>query len=152
MHVFRHDPETDSALLGRSPAYPPGMFTCLSGFVDNCEPLEDAVRREVFEEAGVRVGAVDFVGSQPWAIGRSGTCELMLGCIAEATSTDITLQEEEVEAARWVPRAEVAEAVRVAASASTVADGELWIPGPFAIAHHLIKRWADGSPTTTTTK
>ncbi|MFZ5965312.1 NAD(+) diphosphatase [Thalassococcus sp. BH17M4-6] len=96
----------NSVLLGRSPGWPDGMYSCLAGFVEPGETIEAAVRREVFEEAGVRVGAVRYLASQPWAFPAS----LMIGCVGEATGRDITIDPVEIEDARWVSREDIAEA------------------------------------------
>ncbi|WP_434290270.1 NAD(+) diphosphatase [Celeribacter sp. SCSIO 80788] len=94
----------NEVLLGRNANWPQGMYSLLAGFVEPGEPIEAAVRREVFEEAGVRVGRVDYVTSQPWPFPAS----LMLGCRAEALSREITLDPAELEDARWVRREEMA--------------------------------------------
>ena len=65
-------PDGNRALLGRSATQPVGMYTCLSGFIDQCEGIEEAVRREVMEEARVTVGDVHILGAQPWPVGRYG--------------------------------------------------------------------------------
>lgn len=95
----------NSVLLGRSPGWPEGMFSLLAGFMEPGETMEAAVRREVAEEAGVRVGTVRYLASQPWPFPAS----LMLGAHAEALSEDITLDPVELEAARWVNREELVE-------------------------------------------
>ncbi len=87
-------------LIGRSPGWPEGMYSLLAGFVEPGEPMEAAVRREVFEETGVTVGAVNYLSSQPWPYPSS----LMFGCIGEATSRDITLDPVELEDAVWISR------------------------------------------------
>lgn len=107
----RHFPRTDpvvimlitrgnSVLLGRSPGWPDGMFSLLAGFVEPGETIEAAVRREVFEEAGIAVGAVDYLASQPWPFPAS----LMLGCRGEALDQAITLDPAEIEEALWLSR------------------------------------------------
>jgi len=137
-HFPRTDPVVIAAvtmgercLLGRSPGWPDAMFSALAGFVEPGENLEDALRREVQEEAGVRVGAVHYLASQPWPFPSS----LMLGCIAEAHSDAITVDHRELEDARWFSRNEV----KAALEAPTP---NLVLPPPMAIAHHLIRRWA----------
>jgi len=87
----------DRALLGRSPRFPPGFYSTLAGFVEPGESIEAALRREVYEEAGIRVGATRYFGSEPWPFPRS----LMLGFFAEAQSSQITLRDSELEDARW---------------------------------------------------
>lgn len=94
----------NSVLLGRNENWPKRMYSLLAGFVEPGEPIEAAVRREVFEEAGVRVGKVTYVTSQPWPFPAS----LMLGCRAEAESTEIIIDPVEIEDARWVRREELA--------------------------------------------
>lgn len=107
----RHFPRTDpvvimlilsgnDVLMGRSPHWPEGMFSLLAGFVEPGESIEGAVRREVFEEAGVRVGRVDYLASQPWPFPSS----LMLGCRGEAETRGIEVDPNELEDARWVSR------------------------------------------------
>jgi len=122
----------DRCLLGRSPGWPATMFSALAGFVEPGETLEEAVRREIFEESRVRVGAVRYRLSQPWPFPSS----LMMGCIAEATSDAIEIDPAEIEDARWFER----ETVRAALDGR--ADG-LVVPPPFAVAHHLIRAWAE---------
>ena len=117
-------------LIGRSPGWPEGMYSCLAGFVEPGETLEAAVRREVLEEAGVRVGPVRYLASQPWAFPSS----LMIGCIGEALSEEITLDPVELEDAIWVSREEVAEA------AAGLRDG-LLPARKGAIAHFLLRNW-----------
>lgn len=87
-------------LLGRNAAWPEGMYSLLAGFVEPGETVENAVRREVFEEAGVRLGRVEYLSSQPWPFPAS----LMLGCRAEAVSDQITLDPAELQDALWVSR------------------------------------------------
>ena len=96
----------NSVLMGRSPFWPDGMYSLLAGFVEPGETIEAAVRREVFEEAGVRVGAVDYLASQPWPFPSS----LMFGCHGHATSREITIDPAEIEDARWMTREEMLEA------------------------------------------
>ena len=137
-------------LLGRGKRAPPGLFTALAGFVEQAETIEDACRREVREESGVRVEAVSILGSQPWPIGRAGSCELMIGCMARAASSDDEAEaSEELQEARWFTRGEIRDALErsgMAANPYNGGDGGgvgevLWIPPRFAIAHHLLKFW-----------
>jgi NAD+ diphosphatase len=106
-HFPRTDPvvimlivEGDDLLLGRSPAWPEGMYSLLAGFMEPGESIEAAVRREVFEETAVRVGEVTYLASQPWPFPSS----LMIGCRGRAISRDIVRDPAELEDARWVSR------------------------------------------------
>ena len=90
-------------LLGRGPTWPEGMYSLLAGFIEPGETIEAAVRREVFEESGIRVGQVDYVASQPWPFPAS----LMLGCRGEAVSDEISIDPNELQDARWVTREEL---------------------------------------------
>ncbi|MCB2130360.1 MAG: NAD(+) diphosphatase [Rhodobacteraceae bacterium] len=95
----------NKTLIGRSPGWPEGMYSCLAGFVEPAETLEDAVRREVAEETGVRVGNVRYLASQPWPFPSS----LMIGCHGEALDEAITLDPAELEDAIWMTREEMAQ-------------------------------------------
>lgn len=90
-------------LLGRHPQWASKAFSTLAGFVEPGESLEEAVRREVFEEAGISTDNVRYIASQPWPFPAS----IMLGFIAEATSSEITLDTHELEEARWFTKAEL---------------------------------------------
>ena len=124
-------------LLGRNARRVTGFYSALAGFIDQGESIEEAVRREVREEAGIRVGAVRYHSSQPWPFPSS----LMIGCIAEALTTAVEIDTEELADARWFSRAEVLAALD---DAGNLGEG-LRIPGPIAIAHHLIKAWVTGA-------
>ena len=95
----------NSVLMGRSPGWPEGMYSLLAGFIEPGETMEAAVRREVFEEAGVEVGSVSYLASQPWPFPAS----LMLGCHGLATSETIKIDQTEIEDALWVTREEMLE-------------------------------------------
>ena len=123
----------EKCLMGRQKHFAPGMYSCLAGFLEPGETVEDAVRRETFEESGIKVGRVRYHASQPWPFPSS----LMIGCHAEAKSTEITRDEAELEDCRWFPRAEVRSML-----AGTHPNG-LKAPQPVAIAHHLIRFWAE---------
>ncbi len=136
-HFPRTDPvvimlvtKANRVLLGRSPGWPPGMFSLLAGFVEPGETVEAAVRREVWEEAGVQVGRVAYLASQPWPFPAS----LMLGCQGEALSEDILLDPLELEAALWVSRERL---LRVLLGE----DPELRAPRTGAIAGFLLREW-----------
>ncbi len=120
----------DSVLMGRSPGWPQGMFSLLAGFVEPGETLEAAVRREVFEEAGVKVGQVGYLASQPWPFPAS----LMFGCSGEALSREITIDPVEIEEAIWVTRADM--------MAAFAGDHPFIKPARRgAIAHFLLQNW-----------
>jgi len=123
----------NSVLLGRSPGWPPGMHSLLAGFIEPGETVEAAVRREVWEEAGIRVGEVGFVTSQPWPWPAS----LMMGCRGTAITTEITVDPVELEAAVWVSRERMA---LIAAGR----DEEIKPTRKGAIAHHLLQLWLSG--------
>lgn len=120
-------------LLGRSGRFAATMWSCLAGFVEPGESVEDAVRRETLEEAGVKCGRVRYLFTQPWPFPMS----LMIGCHAEALSTDVNRDAEELEDCRWFDREEVRLML-----ADTHPDG-LKAPFPMAIAHHLVKAFAE---------
>ncbi|MEE2703838.1 MAG: NAD(+) diphosphatase [Myxococcota bacterium] len=121
--------------LGRQSGWPPGMFSALAGFVEPGETLEESVRREVGEEAGIEVASVRYRFSQPWPFPSS----LMLGCVAEAASEKISVDLQELEAAQWFPRDAVTQALR-----SPPGPDGLWLPPPMAIAHQLVRAWIEG--------
>lgn len=118
----------DRCLLGHNVARPGGWYSTLAGFVEPGETPEQAVRREVREETGVGVGAVRYVGSQPWPFPSA----LMLGYFAQATTTDIEVDGEEITHARWFSRAELAQSVESA---------EVVVPTRVSIAGALLTRW-----------
>ena len=139
-HFPRVDPVTimlveheDNLLLGRQPRFPPKRFSALAGFVEPGESIEDAVAREVVEEAGVRVRDVSYVASQPWPF----PSNLMIGCHSVAEGTELVVDTTELEEARWFTRAEVVEAM------SGSEDGAFIAPPPHAVAHHLLKWWLE---------
>jgi NAD+ diphosphatase len=121
----------DKALLGRQKQFLPGMYSCLAGFVEAAETIEDAVRREIFEESGIRCTDVSYYMTQPWPYPSS----LMIGCTARAINEDIVIDRAELEDARWFDRAEATLMLK-----RQHPDG-LAGPHPFAIAHHLVGRW-----------
>ena len=122
------------ALLGRQSAWPTGNYSALAGFLEPGESIEEAVRREIWEESGVECGAVRYVTSQPWPFGGS---QLMIACIADATGDAITLDTDELEAAMWVTKDEARAAL------ADAPDKRFSAPPPFAIAHTLLRRWVE---------
>ena len=123
----------DACLLGRGRHFGQGMFSALAGFVEPGETIEGAVRRETLEESGIRLGRVAYHASQPWPFPYS----LMIGCYGEALNEDMQADLEELEACRWFSRAEISSMLR-----KEHPDG-LFVPPRAAIAHHLIRHWAE---------
>ncbi len=139
-HFPRTDPvvimlavDGERCLLGRQARFPKSMYSCLAGFVEPGETIEEAVRREIHEEAGIACGEVAYVASQPWPFPSS----LMIGCLARATSREITIDRHELEDARWFDRSEIA------AMFEKRHPQGLFAPNPMAIAHHILRAWAD---------
>jgi len=118
-------------LLGRQPRFPPQRYSALAGFVEVGEAIEDAVARELWEEAGVRVHSVRYVASQPWPFPSS----LMMAFTSLAENDRLTIDRTELEDARWFTRQEVAAALAGGADAAFIA------PPPFAIARTLLEHW-----------
>jgi NAD+ diphosphatase len=140
-HFPRTDPvvimaitRNDQLLLGRGPTWPQGMYSLLAGFVEPGETIESAVRREVIEESGIRVGPVRYIACQPWPFPMS----LMFGCHGEAQSDEITIDPVELADARWVSREEV-HAI-LAGTHPTISS-----PRAGAIAGGLIRAWAENN-------
>jgi NAD+ diphosphatase len=134
-HFPRTDPaiivlvsDGERALLGRQASWPPGRYSTIAGFVEPGESLEDAVAREVREETGIEVGNVSYHSSQPWPFPSS----LMVGFMAEATTTAIALNDQELEDARWFSRAEIA-------------AGTPRLPPSPSISYRLLEEWFDAA-------
>ncbi|HLY07446.1 MAG TPA: NAD(+) diphosphatase [Rhizomicrobium sp.] len=141
-HFPRTDPvvimlatRDDCCLVGRGRHFPGSMYSALAGFIEPGETIEEAVRREILEETGIRTGSVRYLMTQPWPFPSS----LMIGCFAEALDADIRLDEVELADARWLDRA----------TARALLAGEqiegIRLPPRIAIAHHLIKAWIEGA-------
>lgn len=138
-HFPRVDPvvimlatDGEACLVGRGKHFPPGMFSALAGFIEPGETIEEAVRRELMEEASVKVGEVTYYATQPWPFPSS----LMIGCFAKATNREFKVDDNELAEVRWIERSMARELV-----AGKRVDG-IQVPPPIAIAHHLIKTWA----------
>ena len=123
----------DRGLLGRSGRFAATMWSCLAGFVEPGEAMEDAVRRETLEEAGIRCGRVKYLYSQPWPFPMS----LMNGCLAEALNDDIKMDQNELVDCRWFTKDECASMLT-----RKHPDG-LTCPPHVAIAHHIIRTWVE---------
>jgi NAD+ diphosphatase len=140
LHFPRTDPVVimlasagERCVLGRSHRFQPGMWSCLAGFVEPGETIEEAVRRETREEAGIVCGRVAYFASQPWPFPMS----LMIGCHAEARSREIVIDRIELDDARWFERGEVALML-----AGRHPQG-LTAPPAIAIAHHILRAWVE---------
>lgn len=129
----------ERCLLGRGRRRVGTRYSCLAGFVEPGETLEEAVRREVLEESGIRVGRVRYLASQPWPFPST----LMVGLLAEALSETITVDPEELAEAAWFERDEVRAMVARSQSDRTI-PGVPTLPPPLAIGHQIARRWAFG--------
>jgi NAD+ diphosphatase len=116
-------------LMGRAPQFPEGRYSCLAGFMEPGETFEDAVRREIHEETSVRIGRVKYLQAQPWPFPSS----LMIGCMAEAVSDEITIDPAELADARWFTKEEVRQVLD-----GTHPDG-ITSPPRMAIANHIMQ-------------
>ena len=139
LHFPRTDPvvimlavDGDRCLMGRQARFGKGMYSALAGFLEPGETIEEAVRREILEEAGIHVGKVTYLASQPWPFPAS----LMIGCLAQALDHDIVIDTTELEDARWFSRNDVGLMLAARHPAGFAA------PQPVAIAHHLLRAWA----------
>jgi len=128
----------ERCLLGRGHRRPGARFSCLAGFMEPGETLEEVVRRETCEESGVRIGRVRYLASQPWPFPST----LMMGFLAEALSEEIRVDPEELAEARWFHRDEIREMVTRAAN-GTDDPTKVSLPQPLAIAHHICRRWSN---------
>ncbi|KAL3701477.1 hypothetical protein R1sor_019499 [Riccia sorocarpa] len=164
------DKERDRVILGRQSRFVPRMWSCLAGFIEPGESLEEAVRRETREEVGVDVGQIIYHSSQPWPVGpASMACQLMVGFFAYATSFDIKVDGEELQDAQWFSRDAVRKALtytdyknaqeaaslkiyqmcsgeKAASEGYPEQSSPVYVPGPYAIAHSLIAAWVNGAP------
>ena len=126
--------QSGDLLLGRQARFPERSYSALAGFVEPGESIEEAVAREVFEEAGVAVRAVSYIASQPWPF----PSQLMLGCHGFADAREIVVDVSEIEDAHWFTRDEVAEALARGPESSS------FVPPPErAIAHYMLKWWLE---------
>lgn len=139
-HFPRVDPVTimlaehdGRVLVGRQSRFPPGRYSALAGFVEPGETIEEAVARELWEEAGIRVHSVRYVMSQPWPFPSS----LMIACIGQTDDPSLKLDTTEIEDAMWVD----AEGVRAALRRDP--DAPFGAPPPMAVAHWLLRHWVE---------
>jgi NAD+ diphosphatase len=124
----------EECLVGRGKQFPAGMFSALAGFIEPGETIEEAVRRELMEEANVQVGEVTYYATQPWPFPSS----LMIGCFAKADRREARADENELAEVRWIERSVARELID-----GRRVDG-IMVPPPIAIAHHLIRAFALG--------
>jgi NAD+ diphosphatase len=120
----------DKCLMGRQSRFAEKMYSCLAGFLEPGETIEDAVRRETFEEAGIRVGEIRYLASQPWPF----PSNIMIGCVGEAITEEIDFDRDELEDARWFTKDDVRRMLE-----GTHED--FAAPSPIAIANHLLREW-----------
>lgn len=140
MHFPRVDPVTimlaehdGKILVGRQPRFPAGRYSALAGFVEPGETIEEAVARELWEEAGIRVHDVRYVMSQPWPFPSS----LMIACIGQTDDPALTLDRTEIEDAMWI------DAAGVRAALAEEEGAPFGAPPPMAVAHWLLRNWLD---------
>ena len=133
-HFPRTDPAVmvlitrdDRCVLARQPGFPPGMYSALAGFVEPGETIEECVHRESMEEVGVPLSSVKYFDSQSWPFPQS----LMIGYSARAEATELRVDDDEIEEARWMSREELRE------------PKDFFYPPPFSLAHHLIRAFID---------
>ena len=140
-HFPRTDPvaimpavKGDKCLLGRQASWPAGFWSALAGFVEPGETVEQAATRELEEEAGIKAdpAKAEYLFCQPWPFPSS----LMVGIIVEAETTEVSVEQDELEAARWITREEARQVL-----AGTHPD--IYAPPPMAVAHHILKTWAE---------
>jgi len=144
-HFPRTDPvvimlttSEDRCLLGRSHHFPPGMYSALAGFVEPGETLESAVRRETFEESGIRIGDVRYHASQPWPFPHT----LMIGCYGEALDDVIRRDEGELEDCRWFDKTHIRELITAGGALNPDGAPQFFLPPKMAIANRLVTDWA----------
>ena len=140
-HFPRTDPVTimivehqGRLLLGRNARFPGRSYSALAGFIEPGETIEEAVAREVFEEAGVRARDVSYIASQPWPF----PSQLMIACHAYADDDALEIDRTELEDARWFTREEVAEALAKGQDSASFVP-----PPPQAVAHHMLRWWLE---------
>ena len=123
--------EQARVLIGRQPGFPAGRYSALAGFLEPGESIEEAVARELHEEAGIAVHSVRYMASQPWPF----PSQLMIACVGLTDDDTLLVDHTELEEAKWVTRDEVAAALAGDPGAPFLP------PPPYAIAHTLFGRW-----------
>jgi len=124
----------------RKAVFPKGIFTSVAGFAEPGESMEDALRREVEEETGIKIGKVSYVATQFWPF----PSQLMIGCIAEALTEKITLDKQELEDGKCVTVGAVAKGLEIGKDLEQwIKRTEFRLPPPFTIAHQIHKYWVD---------
>ena len=123
----------DHCLVGHNQRFPAPLYSAFAGFVEPGETIEEAVRRELREEVNLRVGKVSYHASQPWPFPSA----LMIGCYAKALTREFKIDGKEIEDACWMDKTEVR--ARLAGQI----DDHIKLPVAIAIAHHLIRDWAE---------
>ena len=133
------NPENTACIVGRQASWAKNRYSVLAGFVDAGERLEDAVAREVLEEVGVHIHkhTCQYFGSQSFPFPHS----LMLACTATAATTDLHVDTTELEHAFWLPKHELRDVL--ANNSARMRDSEIHLPPPFAISHHLLRKFAE---------
>lgn len=140
-HFPRTDPvaimlavKDDKCLLGRQASWPAGFWSALAGFVEPGETLEQAATRELEEEAGIKAdpAKAEYLFCQPWPFPSS----MMVGIIVEAETTEVSVEQDELEAARWITRDEARQVI-------AGDHPEIYAPPPMAVAHHILKTWSE---------
>jgi NAD+ diphosphatase len=134
MLVEHRGPLGVRVLLGRNARFPGRSYSALAGFVEPGETVEEAVAREVFEEAGVRVRDVSYIASQPWPF----PSQLMIACHAYADDDALVIDRSEIEDAQWFTREQVVKAFEKGPDSPTFVP-----PFPLAVAHHMLRWWLE---------
>lgn len=141
-HFPRVDPvvimlvlKDDRCLLGRSKFFPPGLYSILAGFMEPCETIEQACKREVFEETSIEIEKIEYIANQPWPF----SSQLMIGLRAFAKNSEIKINEDELEDALWLNRDEVRQLL--SKDGLEINGDKVFGPRPSAIAHALVSEW-----------
>jgi NAD+ diphosphatase len=133
-------------LLGNMRKHPNFFYSCLSGFIEPCESVQETVRREVEEESGVTVKDVYLVESQPWPLGKGGGCEIMIGCVATVTPgcETVKIGDADVNDVAWFSKEEARAMLDNHVYGAENDPKNMALPGPYAIAYHLVADFVEG--------